>query len=48
MEEIVFHGNYIWLIQVDPFYKSLRQYEEFKQIIKRQEKKFANIRAEVD
>jgi len=40
----MFFGN----MSVDPYYQSLWEDEEFKAIIQRQEKKFAEIRAEVD
>ncbi|MFC2123809.1 adenylate/guanylate cyclase domain-containing protein [Bacteroidota bacterium] len=48
MENEVFHGDLVWYMQVDPHFESLREDEEFKQIIQRQEKKFADIRAEID
>ena len=48
MENEVFHGDLVWYMQVDPHFESLWDEEEFKQIIQRQEKKFADIRAEID
>ena len=48
MEENVFHGDFVWYMQVDPHFESLWVDDEFKQIIQRQEKKFADIRAEID
>jgi adenylate cyclase len=48
MEDNVFHGDLVWYMQVDPHFESLWQDEEFKQIIQRQEKKYADIRAEID
>ena len=48
MERGAFSGWYTWQIQVDPMVESLWEDEEFKQIIQRQEKKFAGIRAEID
>ena len=44
----VFVGHLLlWYIQVDRLYESIWQDDEFKAIIKRQEKKYAEIRAEV-
>ena len=42
-----FHGWMVWNMQVDPLFESLREDDEFKQIILRQEQKFADIRAEL-
>ena len=36
------------IIPINPLFESLREDEEFKAIIKRQEKKYADIRAELD
>ena len=43
-----FQGWMVWGTQVDPLFESLWEDDEFKQIIQRQEKKFADIRAEID
>ncbi|MFC2124380.1 adenylate/guanylate cyclase domain-containing protein [Bacteroidota bacterium] len=48
IENEIFLGFMVWEMQVNPMFESLREDEEFKQIIQRQEKKFADIRAEVD
>jgi TolB-like protein/class 3 adenylate cyclase len=48
MEQNAFSGWYIWKILHDPMFESLWKDEEFKAIIQRQEKKFADIRAEID
>jgi len=48
LEESIFPGELVGMIQVDPLFESLWKDEEFKAIIRRQEKKFADIRAEID
>ena len=49
LEQEVFVGHLLLgYIQVDRLYESIWQDDEFKAIIKRQEKKYAEIRAEVD
>jgi len=48
MEEKRFPGALVSSIQVDPIYENLRGDEEFKQIIRRQERKYAEIRAKID
>ena len=48
IENVRFHGWMVWGMQVDPLFESLWEDDEFKQIIQRQEKKFADIRAEID
>jgi len=47
-DESFFPGYLVGSIQVDPMFESLWEEEEFKEIIRRQEKKYADIRAEVD
>jgi hypothetical protein len=47
LEENTFPGSLVSQIQVDPLFESLREEEEFKAIILRQEKKFAEIRAQI-
>ncbi|MFC2126147.1 adenylate/guanylate cyclase domain-containing protein [Bacteroidota bacterium] len=48
LEREGFRGDILWYSQNDPMLKSLWNDEEFKQIIQRQEKKYADIRAEID
>jgi TolB-like protein len=48
MEKNSFSGWYTTKIQYDPLFKGLRDDDEFKAIIQRQEKIFADIRAEID
>jgi TolB-like protein len=48
MENQLFHGSFVWYMQVDCLFESLWKEEEFKAIIQRQERKFAEIRAEID
>jgi TolB-like protein/AraC-like DNA-binding protein len=48
MEKNVFEGFFVWQLQVNPAYKILWEDEEFKAIISRQEKKYVEIRAEID
>jgi TolB-like protein/Tfp pilus assembly protein PilF len=42
------HGLYVWYMQVDPIFKNFWEDDEFKAIIQRQEKKYAEIRTQVD
>jgi len=48
MEKLGILGNWIRTIQNDPLYQNLREEVAFKSLVDRQEKKFAEIRAEVD
>lgn len=48
MEQNAFSGWYTKLIQIDPIFESFWEDDEFKAIIQRQEKKYADIRAEID
>jgi tetratricopeptide (TPR) repeat protein len=48
MERNAFSGWYTWKIQVDPVFESLWEDEEFRQIIGRQEMKFAEIRKKIN
>ena len=41
-------GNWIRSIQFDPLYQNLREEEAYKSLVDRQEKKFTEIRAEID
>jgi len=47
LEEKGFHGHFVSNIQVDPLFENLWDDKEFMAIIRRQEKKYADIRAEV-
>ena len=47
MENQLFHGSFVWYMQVDSLFSSLWEDEEFKAIIQRQEKKYADIRREI-
>ena len=38
----------LWCIQVDPLFENLWEDEVFKAIIHRQEKKYADIKVEID
>ena len=48
MEREAFSGWYTWQIQVDPIFESFWEDDEFKKLIQRQERKYAEIRAELD
>ena len=48
MENEVFFGEYVGLIQFDPHFESLWEDQEFKDILKRQEEKYTKIRKELD
>jgi TolB-like protein len=48
MENTAFSGWYTWQIQIDPMFENFWEDGEFKAIIDRQERKFTEIRAEVD
>jgi TolB-like protein/Tfp pilus assembly protein PilF len=47
-QEVLVGHLLFWYIQIDSMFESLWEDEEFKAIIQRQEKKFADIKAEVD
>ncbi len=47
-QEVLVGHLLLWYIQVDSLYESLWEDEEFKAIIQRQEKKYADIRAEIN
>jgi TolB-like protein len=47
-QEVLVGHLLLWYIQVDSMFESLWEEEEFKAIIQRQEKKYADIRAEID
>ena len=47
-QEVLVGHLLLWFIQVDPLFENLWKDEEFKAIIQRQEKKYAEIRAEID
>jgi len=48
MEKERFRGSFVWFIQVDPLFESLWNDEEFNAIVQRQDRKYADIRAEID
>jgi TolB-like protein len=48
MEKEAFSGWYTWKIQVDPIFESFWVDDEFKQIIQRQERKYAEIRVKIN
>jgi TolB-like protein len=47
-DETLFPGYMVGSIQVNPMFENLWEDEEFKAIVSRQEKKYAEIRAEID
>jgi hypothetical protein len=47
LEENTFPGSLVSQIQVDPLFESLWEEPEFKALISRQEKKYADLRAEI-